>query len=73
MHFFPSETDAYKTLITERGTAIHYQSGLLKMYELEVTLFCIFGIINFLLHACTFHVLEFMSYAYFISTFIAQF
>lgn len=71
--FFCSETDAYRTLITERGTAICYQTGLLKIYEPEVTFFHTFGIINFLLHVCTSHVVDFTSYGYFISTFLAQF
>jgi len=71
--FFCSETDAYRTLIAERGTAMHYQTGLLKIYEPEVTFFHILVLINFLLHVCTFHVLDFMSCACFTSTFIAQF
>ena len=57
---FCSETDAYRTVITKRGTAIHYKTGLLKIYEPEITFFHILGIINFLLHVCTFHVLDFV-------------
>lgn len=61
--FFCSETDAYRTLITERGTAIHYLTGLLNICEPELTFlhilfYTVQKYVLFHLHGCTMHILE---------------